>query len=205
MAETQANPGVRRKRGGQPGNRNRLRHGGFSAAARARRESVRAVIANAEKFIVRIEMIARARCALKDKQARKALAAKHLSTKRDSGCETCERRQNSQKRQIKPIARRNEYVERQRPNAHRQKKWRLKQNCALLQRQIAIEQSEYHRTHGMAGIESDPGGPHQKASREIDRHRLHLLVECGVARIERAGEERQQQMRRPHREYDRCA
>src|SRR5436309_15085913 len=41
-----------RRRGGQPGNRNRLRHGGFSKAARARRAAVRALIRKMDRLIV---------------------------------------------------------------------------------------------------------------------------------------------------------
>ena len=40
------------RRGGQPGNRNRLRHGGFSTAAYARRDSVRALIRKLNRLIV---------------------------------------------------------------------------------------------------------------------------------------------------------
>ena len=61
---------LRRKRGGQPGNRNRLRHGAFSAKARERREWVRGLVASTNALIVRIEMVARARKALKAKQHR---------------------------------------------------------------------------------------------------------------------------------------
>ena len=35
---------ARRRRGAQPGNRNRLKHGGFSGATRARHEAVRRVV-----------------------------------------------------------------------------------------------------------------------------------------------------------------
>ncbi|HUJ02416.1 MAG TPA: hypothetical protein VLW75_02175 [Rhizomicrobium sp.] len=69
----------RRKRGGQPGNANRLRHGGFGRAARARREEVRALIAETRNLIIRIEMVARARCALKSKYAREVLKRKQES------------------------------------------------------------------------------------------------------------------------------
>lgn len=61
---------VRRKRGGQPGNCNRLRHGGFSREARARRDAVRALVAETEALIMRIGMVARARKTLKVKENR---------------------------------------------------------------------------------------------------------------------------------------
>ena len=43
---------VPRRRGGQPGNRNRYRHGGFSKAARAQHEAVRALIRKLDRLIV---------------------------------------------------------------------------------------------------------------------------------------------------------
>jgi len=62
----------RRKRGGQPGNTNRLRHGGFSAKARERREWVRALVAQTNALILRVEMVARARRGLAAKLSRVA-------------------------------------------------------------------------------------------------------------------------------------
>lgn len=59
-----------RKRGGQPGNTNRLRHGGFSREAQARRDWVRALVAETDALILRIEMVGRARKVLKAKQLR---------------------------------------------------------------------------------------------------------------------------------------
>ena len=56
---------TKRKCGGQPGNTNRLRHGGFGAPSRARREQVRALIAETNALIMRIGMVARMRDALK--------------------------------------------------------------------------------------------------------------------------------------------
>src|SRR5271170_7943907 len=50
-----------RKRGGQPGNRNRLRHGRFSQTFAERRAEIRAMIADAENLIVRAKMVGRAR------------------------------------------------------------------------------------------------------------------------------------------------
>src|ERR1700752_2510304 len=50
-----------RKRGGHPGNRNRLKHGAFSAAARGEKARIRAIIAKAEALIVKGEMVIRAR------------------------------------------------------------------------------------------------------------------------------------------------
>jgi hypothetical protein len=67
--------GVGRKRGGQPGNTNRLRHGGFSAKARERREWVRALVAETDALILRVEMVGRARRGLAAKLSR---VAKHF-------------------------------------------------------------------------------------------------------------------------------
>jgi hypothetical protein len=67
--------GVGRKRGGQPGNSNRLRHGGFSAKARERREWVRALVAQTNALILRVEMVGNARRGLAAKLSR---AEKHL-------------------------------------------------------------------------------------------------------------------------------
>ena len=57
-SEDSGNPG-RRKRGGQPGNRNRLRHGCFSRAAAGRRDGVRMLVYRTECLIARIIMAGR--------------------------------------------------------------------------------------------------------------------------------------------------
>src|SRR5581483_4563367 len=46
-----------RRRGGQPGNKNRLRHGGFSQVARTRRAHVRALIAKMEVLILEAKLL----------------------------------------------------------------------------------------------------------------------------------------------------
>jgi glycyl-tRNA synthetase alpha subunit len=56
------------------GNRNRLKHGAFSRAAAARRSQIDALVAQAEALIARAGMVARARKALRVKQARGAAA-----------------------------------------------------------------------------------------------------------------------------------
>ena len=59
----------RRKRGGQPGNRNRLRHGRYSQEFAARKAEIDRAIAGAKTLLVRVEMILRMRKALKKKTA----------------------------------------------------------------------------------------------------------------------------------------
>lgn len=63
-----------RKRGGQPGNRNRLRHGRYSQEFAARKAEIDRAIAAAKALLVRVEMILRMRKALK---AKFALASQH--------------------------------------------------------------------------------------------------------------------------------
>jgi len=46
-----------RRRGGQPGNRNRLRHGGFSRAVRARHAGVRCLVREMTFLIQQIESL----------------------------------------------------------------------------------------------------------------------------------------------------
>ena len=50
-----------RKRGGQPGNRNRLKHGDYSAGRIAQRKEIAALLCKARHAIVRAKWIARAR------------------------------------------------------------------------------------------------------------------------------------------------
>ena len=57
---------IPRKRGGQPGNRNRLKHGRYTQRRAARREKTRALIGRARNLIIRIEMMAKARKALRN-------------------------------------------------------------------------------------------------------------------------------------------
>lgn len=52
---------LRRKRGGQPGNRNRLKHGDFSAARIARRKEISQLLRKARHAVTRAKWIARAR------------------------------------------------------------------------------------------------------------------------------------------------
>lgn len=59
----------RRKRGGQPSNRNRLRHGRYSQEFAARKAEIDRAIAGAKTLLVRVEMILRMRKALKKKTA----------------------------------------------------------------------------------------------------------------------------------------
>jgi hypothetical protein len=54
-----------RKRGGQPGNRNRLRHGRYAATTIERRKEVAALGRLARHALTRVKMILRARKALK--------------------------------------------------------------------------------------------------------------------------------------------
>jgi hypothetical protein len=58
----------RRKRGGQPGNHNRFRHGRYTRHRAARRASARALMRRARDLIIRIGMIAKSRAALRKKQ-----------------------------------------------------------------------------------------------------------------------------------------
>jgi hypothetical protein len=60
------------KRGAPLGNRNRLKHGNYSARRIARRAEVNALLRRARNLIRRIEMMAWARKALRAKKARKA-------------------------------------------------------------------------------------------------------------------------------------
>src|ERR1700753_865745 len=60
----------KRKRGGQPGNTNRLRHGRFSAATIARHAQSRRAIARDSALIIRVEMILRMRHAWEQKRIR---------------------------------------------------------------------------------------------------------------------------------------
>ena len=59
----------RRKRGGQPGNRNRLRHGRYFQEFAARKAEIDRAIAAAKALLVRVEMILRMRKAMKMKSA----------------------------------------------------------------------------------------------------------------------------------------
>ena len=60
----------KRRRGGQPGNRNRLRHGRYAKAAIERRKQVTTLARLGRHALVRIRMILRARRALKRKAPR---------------------------------------------------------------------------------------------------------------------------------------
>jgi hypothetical protein len=57
----------KRKRGGQPGNTNRLRHGLYSRAHLARRDEGRALRRKTRRLIAKLGMVARARAALRRK------------------------------------------------------------------------------------------------------------------------------------------
>ncbi|MGN6149618.1 MAG: hypothetical protein ACTHPD_13850 [Rhizomicrobium sp.] len=59
----------RRKRGGQPGNTNRLRHGRYSQPFAARKAEIDRAIAKAKALLVRVDMVLRMRKALKKKTA----------------------------------------------------------------------------------------------------------------------------------------
>ncbi len=61
-------PEVQFMAGAPIGNTNRLRHGRFGAKGRARRQAVRALIAQTHHLIIRIHMVAKAREALKAKK-----------------------------------------------------------------------------------------------------------------------------------------
>ena len=58
-----------KRRGGQPGNRNRLVHGRYTRAAQERRQSVRALLKAARDLTIRAAMVARARRSYRRKQA----------------------------------------------------------------------------------------------------------------------------------------
>ncbi|GEM_PF-4291774 len=60
----------KRKRGGQPGNTNRLRHGRYAADTLTRRGQVMGLTRLARHVLVRVKMILRARKALKAKRRR---------------------------------------------------------------------------------------------------------------------------------------
>jgi hypothetical protein len=59
---------IARRRGGQPGNINRRKHGAFSRAASEERNRIARLIRVAESLIVRVHMVAKARTALRRKQ-----------------------------------------------------------------------------------------------------------------------------------------
>lgn len=61
MPALAVNPPPKRRRGGQPGNSNRLRHGRWSKAYGAREAYIAALIRKGEHFCIRLAMIARAR------------------------------------------------------------------------------------------------------------------------------------------------
>ena len=63
-------PAQKRKRGGQPGNTNRLRHGLYSRAHLKRRDEGRALRRKVRHLIVRLHMVARARKTLLRKRLR---------------------------------------------------------------------------------------------------------------------------------------
>src|SRR5665213_1744438 len=60
-----------RKRGGQPGNRNRLKHGRYKSAFAARREKTRVVLRSTLHLVIRLAMVARMRKAMREKMMRK--------------------------------------------------------------------------------------------------------------------------------------
>jgi hypothetical protein len=70
-SEVRINLPFKRKRGGQPGNRNRLKHGAFFRAARFRQARVAEMIRAAQALIVRADLVARARKALLQRGLRK--------------------------------------------------------------------------------------------------------------------------------------
>lgn len=78
-------PKPRRKRGGQPGNRNRLAHGGFSQRARERRDWVRALVAETNALIIRVEMVGRARRTLKAKLEKTVIPGEYAAARRVRG------------------------------------------------------------------------------------------------------------------------
>ena len=60
---------IKRRRGGQPGNRNRLLHGRYTHTAQAQRQAVRALLKAARDLTIRAAMVARARRSYRRKQA----------------------------------------------------------------------------------------------------------------------------------------
>ncbi len=60
----------RRKRGGQPGNRNRLKHGRYTSAFAARRAKTRATLRKTRHLVIRLTMVARMHQALQAKMGR---------------------------------------------------------------------------------------------------------------------------------------
>gem|GEM_PF-6792281 len=60
-----------RKRGGQPGNRNRLKHGRYKSAFAARREKTRVVLRSTLHLVIRLAMVARMRKAMREKMMRR--------------------------------------------------------------------------------------------------------------------------------------
>jgi hypothetical protein len=89
-----------RKRGGQPGNRNRLRHGRYAAVTIERRKDVTALGRLARHALTRVKMILRARKALK--RVRSALPAP-LSSPASLACEACEAREGDPGRGAKLV------------------------------------------------------------------------------------------------------
>jgi hypothetical protein len=60
----------KRKRGGQPGNKNRLRHGRYTEDFARRRATINRSVARAKMLLIRVKMILRMRQALKKKLTR---------------------------------------------------------------------------------------------------------------------------------------
>jgi hypothetical protein len=68
----------KRKRGGQPGNRNRLVHGRYTQAEAASRADIREIRRKGRALVILVDNILKARKALKRKRAALALAAAHV-------------------------------------------------------------------------------------------------------------------------------
>jgi hypothetical protein len=66
----------KRKRGGQPGNRNRLVHGRYTQAEAASRADIRTIRRKGRALVILVDNVLKARKALKRRRAALALAAK---------------------------------------------------------------------------------------------------------------------------------
>ncbi|HEX4862237.1 MAG TPA: hypothetical protein VFV07_13450, partial [Rhizomicrobium sp.] len=88
-------PKTRRRQGGQPGNRNRLKHGRFSRRRLERHARVKALLRKTRGLICRLDMGLRARKALARKSvhllradgARRSVPAHHVARRRRGAAE----------------------------------------------------------------------------------------------------------------------
>jgi hypothetical protein len=76
-----ANSLQKRKRGGQPGNRNRLVHGRYTQAEAASRADIRTIRRKGRALVILVDNVLKARKALKHRLAARALAPKSATAR----------------------------------------------------------------------------------------------------------------------------